>query len=67
MLMESYMQLPMYVFCINKNPTFSTFGIFASTTIPSSTLFHNFVKFQDQSFHIQKGTQINLYYRFIRY
>ena len=43
--------------------TFFTFWIFASKTVPSSVPFCNFVKFQDQSFHIQKGSQINLPYR----
>ena len=28
-------------------------------------LFCNFVKFQDQSFHIQKGSEMNLYNKFI--
>ena len=43
-----------------KTPTFFTFRIFTSTTTPSSVLFPNFVKSQDQYFHIQKGTQMNL-------
>ena len=39
MSIKSYMQLLMYVFCINKNPTFFTFQIFALTATPSSILF----------------------------
>ena len=31
----------------------------------SSILFNNFAKFQDKSFHIHQGLQMNLYYRFI--
>ena len=53
-------------FCVYKNPTFFTFQIFASTMTPSCVLFFNFVKFQNQSFHIQKGTEMNLYYRFVQ-
>ena len=34
------------------------------TVMPSYFLFPNFVNIQDQSFHIQKGTQMNLYDRF---
>ena len=64
MLIES-MWLPMYVFCIYKNPTSFTFRIFTLTTAPSSILFCNFAKLQDQSFHIQKGAKMNLYYRFV--
>ena len=59
-----YVQLPMYVFVyIYKNLSSFIFQIFPSTITPSSILFCNFVKFQDQSFHIQKVIQINLYYR----
>ena len=65
MLIESYMQLLMYAFCIYKNPAFFTFQMFASATTPSSVLFHNFVKFQDHCFHIHKDSQMNLYYKFI--
>ena len=62
MLIESYMQLLMYVFCICNNPIFFTFQIFASTMMPSSILFYNFVKFQDQYFHTQKDSfSINLF------
>ena len=57
-LIESNMKLPMYVFCIYKNPKFFIFQIFASTTTPSSVLICNFVKFQDQYFHIQKDSFI---------
>ena len=39
MLIDSYMQLPMYVFYIYKNSTFFTFQIFALATMWSSTLF----------------------------
>ena len=53
------------VFCIYKNPTSFTFRIFTLTTAPSSILFCNFAKLQDQSFHIQKGAKMNLYYRFV--
>ena len=52
------MQLPMYVFCIYKNPKFFIFQIFASITTPSSVLICNFKKFQDQYFHIQKDSFI---------
>ena len=52
-------------FCIYKDRKLLTFGTFASATTPSSVLFCSFVKFQDQSFHIQKGSHMNLYYRFI--
>ena len=54
------MWLSMYVFCIYKNPTFFTFRILASTSMQSSDPFHNSADFQNQSFHIQKGTQMNL-------
>ena len=46
MLIQSYMWLPIYVFCIYKNPKFFTFQTFAST-MPSSILVRNFIKFQD--------------------
>ena len=34
------------------------------TVMPSYLLFPNFVNIQDQSFHIQKGMQMNLHDRF---
>ena len=46
------------------NHYFSNFRMNNDPTMPYSVLFHNFVNFQDQSFHIQ-GTQINLYCGFI--
>ena len=64
MLTESYMRLPMYGFCMYKNLTFFAFRIFASTMMPSSVLFCNFVKLQDQPFHIQRSSQMSLFYRF---
>ena len=60
-----YMQPLMFVFLYIQKPYILYFWIFASTTIPSSVLLCNFVKFQDQSSHIQKGSQMNLYNRFI--
>ena len=58
MLLESCMRLLMYIFCIYKKHTSSTFWIFALATVPTtapfSVLFRNYVKFQDQSFHIKK-------------
>ena len=65
MLIESYMRMLIYVFCLYKTSTFFTFQIFVSITTPSSVLFCNFVKFQKQSFYIQKDSQMNLYYRLI--
>ena len=65
MLIESYMRMLIYVFCIYKTSTFTTFQTFVSITTPSSVLSCNFVKFQDQSFYIQKDSQTNLYYRLI--
>ena len=53
--------------CVYKNPAFFTFWIFASTMTPSSLLLCNFVKFQDQSFYIQKAIKMNLYIRFFQY
>ena len=50
---------------IYKTSTFFTFRIFAPITTPSSILFHNFVKVQDQSFYTQKDLQLNLYDGFI--
>ena len=44
---------------------FFTFRIFASIATSSFVLFHNFVKFQDQSSYTQKDSKMNLYYRFI--
>ena len=50
-----------------KKPYILSFLNFHSTMMQSFILFCNFVKFQDQSFHILKGTQMNLYYSFIQY
>ena len=50
MLIESYMQVLMYYI---ENHDILYFWIFTSTATPSSILFNSFVKFQDQSFHIQ--------------
>ena len=61
------MWLHMYVFCIYKNSTSFTFRIFAWATMPSSILFCDFVKFQHQSFYIQKCSQMNIDRRFIYY
>ena len=44
-----------YIYTKNvQKTTFSTFRIFTAITMPSSVLFRNFVKFQDQSFHTPK-------------
>ena len=69
MLIKSYMLLLMYVllFYVYKTSRLLTLRIFASITIPSSVLFCNFVKCQDQSCHTKKDSQMNLYYRFIYY
>ena len=57
---ESYMLLLMYVLCTQNLYTFY-FLNFATVTTPSSVIFWNFVKFQDQSFHNQKDSLINLH------
>ena len=47
------------MFYVHKTSTLSTFWIFATITTPSSVIFCNFVKIQDQSFHNQKDSLIN--------
>ena len=54
MLIESYMRLLMYVFCIHENPTFFIFRIFASTTTPSSVLFLQLCKISGPIFSYSK-------------
>ena len=49
-----------------QKPYILPFRIFPLTMMPSSILFHNFVKSQGQSFHIQKSTQMNIYCKFIQ-
>ena len=68
MLIESYMQLLMYVFCIpTQNPCILYFSNFRINKTSSSVLFRNFVKFQDYYFYIQKNLQIKSHDKFIQY
>ena len=68
MLIESYMQLLMYVFCIpTQNPSILYFSNFRINKTSSSVLFRNFEKFQDYYFYIQKNLQIKFHDKFIQY
>ena len=53
-LIESYVLLLMYIFCIQNLYILSFLNIFASITMASSVLFRIFVKFQDQLFILKK-------------
>ena len=57
MLIESYILLLMFVFCISyaKTPHSLLLKFYFSIMVPSSVLFCNFGKCQDQSFYFQKG------------
>ena len=60
-----YSATDVWFFVYAKTPHSLLLKFTSTIMVPSSVLFCNFGKCQDQSFYFQKGSQMNLYYRFI--